>query len=52
VTRNLAPTAQGDAAPAVAKPMRMARVTGKLSFSGHPMLAHFAFLAAHTAPRK
>ena len=26
-----------------------ARVTGKLDFSGHPMLAHFKFLAAHTA---
>jgi 5-methyltetrahydropteroyltriglutamate--homocysteine methyltransferase len=25
-----------------------ARVTGKLGFSGHPMLAHFKFLAAHT----
>ncbi len=25
------------------------RVTGKLGFSGHPMLAHFAFLKAHTA---
>jgi 5-methyltetrahydropteroyltriglutamate--homocysteine methyltransferase len=24
-----------------------ARVTGKLGFSGHPMLAHFKFLAAH-----
>jgi 5-methyltetrahydropteroyltriglutamate--homocysteine methyltransferase len=26
-----------------------ARVTGKLGFSGHPMLAHFKFVAAHTA---
>jgi 5-methyltetrahydropteroyltriglutamate--homocysteine methyltransferase len=25
------------------------RVTGKLGFSGHPMLAHFKFLKAHTA---
>src|ERR1700693_4372563 len=24
-----------------------ARVTGKLGFSGHPMLAHFKFVAAH-----
>jgi len=26
-----------------------ARVTGKLGFSGHPMIAHFKFLAAHTS---
>src|SRR5713101_2464330 len=26
-----------------------ARVTGKLGFSSHPMLAHFKFVAAHTA---
>jgi 5-methyltetrahydropteroyltriglutamate--homocysteine methyltransferase len=26
-----------------------ARVTGKLGFSGHPMIAHFKFVAAHTA---
>ena len=26
-----------------------ARVTGKLGFSGHPMIAHFKFVAAHTS---
>jgi 5-methyltetrahydropteroyltriglutamate--homocysteine methyltransferase len=26
-----------------------ARVTGKVGFSGHPMIAHFKFVAAHTA---
>src|SRR6266446_10936025 len=26
-----------------------ARVTGKLGFSSHPMIAHFRFLAAHTS---
>jgi 5-methyltetrahydropteroyltriglutamate--homocysteine methyltransferase len=26
-----------------------ARVTGKLGFSGHPMIGHFKFLAAHTS---
>jgi methionine synthase II (cobalamin-independent) len=28
--------------------MTIARITGKLGFSGHPMLDHFRFLAAHT----
>ncbi len=28
--------------------MRIARVTGKLGFSSHPMLDHFRYLAAHT----
>ena len=26
-----------------------ARVTGKLGFSGHPMIAHFKFVTAHTS---
>ena len=28
--------------------MENIRVTGKLGFSNHPMLAHFKFLKAHT----
>ena len=28
------------------------KVTGKIGFSGHPMLEHFKFLAAHTSARR
>jgi 5-methyltetrahydropteroyltriglutamate--homocysteine methyltransferase len=48
VIRNVAPTARGEGAPAVAQPMRITTVTGKLGFATHPMLEHFKFLAAQT----
>jgi 5-methyltetrahydropteroyltriglutamate--homocysteine methyltransferase len=48
VTRNVAPTARGAGAPAASQPMRLATVSGKLGFGGHPLLEHFKFLASHT----
>jgi 5-methyltetrahydropteroyltriglutamate--homocysteine methyltransferase len=40
---------QGIAFRGVATKAKGVRVVGKLGFSGHPMLDHFRFLAAHTA---
>ena len=39
---------QGIAFKGVATKAKGVRVTGKVGFSGHPMLDHFRFLAAHT----
>jgi 5-methyltetrahydropteroyltriglutamate--homocysteine methyltransferase len=48
VIRNVAPTARGDGAPVASQPMRLATVSGKLGFGGHPLLEHFKFLKSHT----
>jgi len=46
VTTHITPKGGGAEAPK--KAIKIATVTGKLAFSGHPMLEHFRFLREHT----